>query len=128
MAGRRRCCISSRGFDGRAREAPGLRGPPLPRCASHSWCSCDAWPPAASCPAAAWSRRAGRLESPRRSAPQETPPGEGRDRNTFIIGLSYWTSVCFFDVVFTSDYYLMIHFLQTSNIVKIDQQRIKNGW
>lgn len=78
-AGRRTCCISWRGSDGRAREAQGLPAPPPLRCGSRSWCSCGAWPPVGSCLAAAWSHRAGCWESPRRSELRETPPEGGGD-------------------------------------------------
>lgn len=77
--GRRTCCISSRGSGGRARRAPLLRAPPPLRCESRSLCSCGAWPPAGSCPAAAGSHKARCSESPRRSGLQETPPEGGAD-------------------------------------------------
>lgn len=77
VVGRHTCCISWRGSDGHARGARGLPLPPLLRCGIRSWCSCGAWPPAASCLAAAWSRRARCSESPRRSELRGTPPEEG---------------------------------------------------
>lgn len=72
-AGRRTCCISSRGFCEHAREARLPLDPPPPRYEIHSWCSCDVWPLAGSCPGA-WSRTAGRSGSPRRCGPRGTPP------------------------------------------------------
>lgn len=93
VVGHHMCCISWHGSDGRAREAQGLPFPPLLRCGSRSWCSCGAWPPAGSCLAAAWSRRARCSESPRRSELQGTPPVGGGGDGTVNPQFSVWHSL-----------------------------------